>query len=449
MSKLLPIPPQSIEAEESLLNTIIKDNDVILDIVEIVQPEDFYSPANKLIFQSILKLHEKSAPIDLVTIINDLKKNKTNAKKAGGAAYLAKLDSAPVAVDPKHYAKLIYDKSVLRKMISDTAKISKKCFEDIESTDDILDFAEQSIFDISKKERKKSFSKISDLLSENIDILVKRKENKKQITGISSGFTDLDKITAGFQAGDLIILAARPSMGKTALALNIARNATVYNNSTIAFFSLEMPKSQLAIRLLASESKIDFNKLKSGFYSNDDFKTITNSATILSEYPIYIDDSVDISAMEIRSKVRRLALEQNGKELGLIVIDYIQLMKTTGNLERRELEIASISKSLKNLAKELKVPILALSQLNRMLEQRKDKRPMLSDLRESGALEQDADLVIFVFRDDIYKEKNEPKDGKAEVIVSKHRNGPLGTVNMNFLSSYTLFQSSSENFYEN
>ena len=465
LSKLTP--PNSIEAEESLISTIIKDNDVLIDVVDIVSPKDFYAPANRIIFQTILDLYKKGVPVDLVTIADEsnktIKKEKGRNKKKGAEkekskvdiAYLAKVDSAPVAVDPVYYAELILNKSVLRGLIVNTYEISKRCFDEDESSDAVLDFAEQTIFDTTRKKRRDVFFKIDKLLDESIELLVKRKEEDKKITGISSGFTDLDKLTSGFQGGDLIILAARPSMGKTSLALNMARNAAVYSGLPVAVFSLEMPKDQLSLRLLSAESQVKLSKLRNGYYSDKEFKAITDSVSILSEYPIFIDDSVNITVMDIRSKVRKLSLEQ--KELGLIVIDYIQLMKTGYRLERRDLEIAEISKSLKNLAKELNVPILALSQLNRMLEQRTDKRPQLSDLRESGSLEQDADIVMFVYREDVYRNKknkengessDESNDGRAELIVSKHRNGPIGTVHMNFLSPYTLFQNSGENYYE-
>ena len=301
-----------------------------------------------------------------------------------------------------------------------------------------MDFAEQSVFQIAENKTRKSFHAISELIEHNIDKLEERQGNKTLITGVPTGFTDLDHLTSGLQASDLIILAARPSMGKTAFALNIARNAAIEANIPVAIFSLEMSKEQLSMRMLCAEARVDSHRLRGGFLSNEDWHNLTHAASVLSEAPIYIDDSPDISALDIRAKARRLKME---KSLGLVIIDYLQLMKARSQSERRDLEISDISRALKSLAKELSLPVVALSQLNRKLEERNDKRPKLSDLRESGALEQDADLVTFIYRDEVYnRDENNPNRGKAEILVSKHRNGPTGDIPLAFIHAYTRFE---------
>ena len=304
--------------------------------------------------------------------------------------------------------------------------------------DDIINFAESSIFEISEDKIHPAFYPISKLIESNIDALEERQGNKTLITGVPTGFTRLDHLTSGFQPSDLIILAARPSMGKTAFALNVARNAAVDGNVPVAIFSLEMSKEQLSMRLLCAEARVDSSRIRSGYFSRDDWDALTDAAGVLSEAPIYIDDSADITAIEIRAKSRRLKMEKN---LGLVIVDYLQLMKGRPHLERRDLEISEISRSLKSLAKELEVPVIALSQLNRKLEERSDKRPMLSDLRESGSLEQDADVVAFIYRDEVYnREENNPNRGKAEIILGKQRNGPIGSASLVFLNTYTRFE---------
>lgn len=432
------IPPQNLEAEESVLSAILLDNDVLLEVLEILSPEDFYKSSHNNIFKAITELFSENEPVDLVTLTNKIRELGW-LEKIGGAAYLATIvDTAPVAVNAQHYARIIHEKACLRRLIKKTNSISKRCFEDRGDVDNIIDFAESSIFEISENKIKPTFYKISNIIDSNIDALEERGENRALVTGVPSGFTKLDELTAGLQKSDLIILAGRPGMGKTALALNIARNAAVDSNTPVAVFSIEMAKEQLSMRMLSSEARIDSTRMRRGFITQDDWMKITDAAGILSQSPVYIDDSPNISTMEIRAKSRRLKMEVN---LGLIIIDYLQLMKSRGSVERRDLEISEISRSLKALAKELDIPVLALSQLNRKLEERGDKRPQLSDLRESGALEQDADVVAFIYRDELYnKDENNPNRGKAEIILAKQRNGPTGRVTLTFLDAYTRFE---------
>ncbi|MEA1899904.1 MAG: replicative DNA helicase [Thermodesulfobacteriota bacterium] len=435
---LYKIPPQSIEAEESLLSGILIDNDTLLDVVDIISPEDFYRSAHQKIFSGIVELFSKNEPVDLVTLTNALKE-RGNLEEIGGAIYLATLvDTVPLAVNAKHYAKIVHDKATLRRLIEKANDIAKECFEDRGNVDEIIDFAESSIFEISKNKHKQSFYRISEIIDGNIETLEERQGNKALVTGVPTGFTRLDNLTSGLQQSELIILAARPSMGKTALALNIARNAAVDANVPVAVFSLEMSKEQLSMRLLCSEARIDSSRLRGGFFSMEDWRKLTDAAGVLSDTSIFIDDTPDISAMEIRAKARRLKME---KDIGLVIIDYLQLMKGRMSAERRDLEISEISRSLKALAKELNIPVMALSQLNRMLEQRNDKQPRLSDLRESGALEQDADVVAFIYRDEIYNsDDNNPKKGTADILIRKNRNGPTGEATLTFLDSYTRFE---------
>ncbi|MBA3017292.1 MAG: replicative DNA helicase [Proteobacteria bacterium] len=435
---LYKIPPQSIEAEESLLSGILIDNNTLLDIIDILSPEDFYRSAHQKIFSGIVELFSKNEPVDLVTLSNALKE-RGHLEEIGGATYLATLvDTVPLAVNAKHYAKIVHDKATLRRLIEKTNEIAKECFEDRGNVDELVDFAESVIFEISKNKHKQSFYRISELIDGNIETIEKRQGNKTLVTGVPTGFTRLDNLTSGLQKSELIILAARPSMGKTALALNIARNAAVDANVPVAVFSLEMSKEQLSMRLLCSEARIDSSRLRGGFFSMEDWRKLTDAAGVLSDTSIFIDDTPNISAMEIRAKARRLKMEKN---IGLVVIDYLQLMKSRMSAERRDLEISEISRSLKALAKELDVPVMALSQLNRMLEQRNDKQPRLSDLRESGALEQDADVVAFIYRDEMYNsDENNPKKGTADILIRKNRNGPTGEATLTFLASYTRFE---------
>jgi len=448
LHKLLP---QNPEAEASLLSAIIINNNILLDVVEIVSADDFYKSAHQKIFAAILDLFKKQEPADLVTLVNILRE-RGQLEEINGASYLASLiDTVPLAVNAPHYAKIIHDKARLRQLIEKSNEIVRKSFEDRGDVEEVIDFAEQAVFEISQSKIRRSFYPLGNLVEQSINSLEMIKGKGNLITGVATGFTKLDELTAGLQGSDLIILAARPSMGKTSFALNIARNVAVESNIPVAVFSLEMSKEQLSMRLLCSEAKVNLSSVRSGYFDNHDWQNLTDAATVLSGSPIYIDESSDISAMEIRAKARRLKME---KDIGLVIIDYIQLMRSRSSIERRELEIADISRSLKILAKELNIPILALSQLNRKVEERGDKRPMLSDLRESGSLEQDADIVMFIYREEVYNragkdEKGNPAPapevvGRGEVIIAKQRNGPVGTVNLTFLKRCTRFENLSE-----
>jgi replicative DNA helicase len=432
------LPPQSIEAEESILSTILLDNSTLLDILEILKPEDFYRGTHQKIYSAIADLFSKAEPVDLVTLSNILR-DRAQLDEIGGASYLASLvDTVPSAINVQHYARMVRDKSSLRQLIAKANEIVKHCYTETNDLDQVLDFAEGAVFEISENKHKAAFHPISKIIENNIDALEERQGNRALVTGVPTGFNELDLKTAGLQNSDLIILAARPSMGKTALALNIARNASINGNVPVAVFSLEMSKEQLSMRMLCAEARVDSSRLRSGFLNPEDWSRITDAAGVLSEAPLYIDDSPDISATSIRTKSRRLKMD---KDLGLVIIDYLQLMKGRTQTERRDLEISEISRSLKLLAKEINVPVIALSQLNRKLEERSDKRPQLSDLRESGALEQDADVVAFIYRDEVYnKEENNPKRGTAEIILAKQRNGPTGMVPLTFLNAYTRFE---------
>ncbi|MCG6894994.1 MAG: replicative DNA helicase [Desulfobacteraceae bacterium] len=434
------VPPQNLDAEDAILSAVLVDNDILLDAVEILSPEDFYKSAHQKIFGAMLELFSRNEPVDLVTLAN-LLRQQGQLESVGGASYLAQLvEAVPMAVNARHYAKIVHEKACLRRLIERSNRIIQRCYQDSGNMEDILDWAESAIFEISQNKIRPAFYPLGKIIENNIDTLEERQGNKALITGVPTGFSVLDQLTAGLQSSDLIILAARPSMGKTALALNIARNAAVEENIPTAVFSLEMAKEQLSMRLLCAEARIDSSRLRSGFFSREDWVRLTDAAGVLSEAPIFIDDSPDISANTIRAKARRLKMD---KGLGLVFIDYLQLMRGRASLERRDLEISEISRSLKALAKELDLPVVALSQLNRKLEERSDKRPQLSDLRESGALEQDADVVAFIYRDEIYnKDPNNPNRGRAELIVAKQRNGPVGVVPLTFLNAYTRFETS-------
>jgi replicative DNA helicase len=432
------LPPQNLDAEESLIAAILLDNNTLLDILDIISPGDFYKSAHQIIFEAVGELFNRGDPIDLVTLADHIK-SRNQLEAIGGAVYLAKVvDTAPVPANAKHYALIIRDKAALRRLITAASRITTSCFDYSADVDDVIDYAEKTIFEISENKSRQSIFPISRIIETNIDTLESRRGNNSILSGVPTGYRKLDKLTSGFQKSDLIILAARPGMGKTALALNLARNSAIAGETPIAFFSLEMSKEQLSMRLLCAEARLDSARLRDGFFSDEEWLKLINAADTLSNAPIYIDDSPELSPIEIKTKARRLRRE---KQIGLIIIDYLQLMRTRNSRERRELEISEMSRSLKGLAKELDIPIIALSQLNRRLEERQDKRPQLSDLRESGALEQDADLVIFIYRDEIYnKEETNPNKGIAEVHLAKQRNGPVGVAHLAFLDAYTRFE---------
>jgi replicative DNA helicase len=432
------LPPQSIEAEESIISAALLDNNVLLDILEIVAPDDFYKPAHQKIFAAITQLFSDGEPVDLVTLAEKMK-NGNQLESIGGAVYLAKIvDTAPVPANAKHYAKIIHEKAALRKMISTANEIVTRCYEESGDVEEVIDYAESMLFDIAEQKVKHNIYPLGKIIDANIDALEERQGIGSMLSGVPSGFKKLDELTSGFQKSDLIILAARPGMGKTALALNLARHAAVEANTPVAIFSLEMSKEQLSLRLLCSEARIDSARVRECFFNEDDWISLTNAAGVLSSAPVFIDDSTNLSSLDIKTKARRLKREKN---IGMIIIDYLQLMRPARAQERRDLEISEMSRTLKSLAKELSIPVIALSQLNRRIEERSEKRPQLSDLRESGALEQDADLVIFIYRDDVYnKDDNNPNRNIAEILLSKQRSGPTGSCRLVFKGEYTRFE---------
>ncbi len=431
------IPPQNIDAEQCVLGSILIEDGALLKVIEILNPDDFYKESHGIIYSTMVDLFEKNEPQDLITVHNELAKNG-KLEAAGGALYLAELtETVPVASNIDYYARIVRDKAVLRRLIQKSSDIATMCYEEAGDIDDILESAESAIFELSQSKIKQAFNPLKDVLKTSIRRVEELYEKKELITGIPSGFGDLDKLTAGFQPSDLIIIAGRPSMGKTAFALNIAQYAAVERAVPSAIFSLEMSKEQLALRMLCSEAMVDAHKVRTGFLGKEDWPRLINAAGSLSQAPIFIDDTPALSVLEMRAKARRLKSDQ---DIGLIIVDYLQLMQGRAGTERREQEISEISRSLKAMAKELDVPVLALSQLNRKVEDRPNKRPQMSDLRESGAIEQDADVIMFIYRDEVYNRSEEnPKRGKAEIIIAKQRNGPTGTVLLAFVGKYSSF----------
>lgn len=435
------VPPQNIDAEQSVLGAILIENDALYNAVEILGVDDFYKEAHRRIFLAMIDLSEKNEAIDLVTITEYLKK-KNDLDIAGGATYISQLSNAvPTAANIRYHAKIVHEKAILRNLIHTATEIVTRGYEDTRDVEELLDYAENSIFNISEKKIKPSFTAVKEIIKNSFEAIERLSEKKERVTGAPTGFLDLDLMTSGFQPADLIIVAGRPSMGKTAFCLSIAQHVGIEKGAPVAIFSLEMAKEQLVIRMLCSESRVDSHKLRSGFLSKSDWPRLTTAAGRLSEAPIFIDDSAGTSVLEMKAKARRLKAEHG---LSLIVVDYLQLMsgrsdKRRGGSDNREQEISEISRSLKALAKELSVPVIALSQLNRAVESRHDKRPMLADLRESGAIEQDADVILFIYRDEVYKQTEENK-GLAEIIIGKQRNGPVGTVKLAFINSYTRFE---------
>lgn len=432
------VPPQNIEAEQSILGSILLENSAINVVQEILLPGDFYSEAHRKIFSTIVELSEKNEPVDLITLSNALKdKNLLNA--IGGSTYLASLvDNIPSAANVANYSRIVKEKAILRGLIGSATDIIESCFETGSDVDQVLDKAEHSIFEISENKVRTSFFPIRDIVKDSFRSIEDLYSRKELITGVPTGFERLDDLTAGLQKSELIIIAGRPSMGKTAFALNIAMHAAMKEQMPVAVFSLEMSKEQLAFRLLSSEAKVDAQRLRKGFLGETDWPKLTTAAGRLSEAPLFIDDTPAITVLEMKAKSRRLKADTG---LGLIVVDYIQLMRSGSYRESREQEISEISRSLKALAKELKVPVVALSQLNRKVEDRTNRRPQMADLRESGAIEQDADVIAFIYRDEVYdRSEDNINKGIAEIIIAKQRNGPTDTVKLAFVDKYTSFE---------
>lgn len=435
------MPPWSLEAEQGVLGGIMLDNKEIHVAMETVEEGDFYREGHRVIYRAMIELFERGEPIDMLTLVEQLKKTD-KLERAGGVAYLASLpDLTPSSAHVGIYAKIVRSKSLLRNLIGTAQDIISRAYEDPPQVEEFLDEAEGMIFELGGKKRKSSFYSFKELAKQTIDLIDKISERQGLVTGVPTGFKDLDDMTAGLHAGDLIIIAGRPAMGKTALALNIARNSAVEHKIPVAFFSLEMSKEQLAIRLLCMEAKINSHSIRHGYVSKEDWSKLIRAANVLQDVPIFIDDSPAISVLEMKAKARRLKTEMKA---GLVVVDYLQLMRGRQTKEtNREQEIADISRSLKALAKELDVPVIALSQLNRAVEVRGDKMPRLADLRESGAIEQDADLIIFVHRETSAEATPEER-AKAKIIIGKQRNGPTGIVDLTFLEECTRFENYTE-----
>ncbi len=443
------LPPQSLEGEMSVLGGVLLENEALNKALELLRPDDFYRESHRKIFSALIDLNEKGEPADLVTLTAALQQSG-ELDSVGGSSYLATLvDYVPTAANISYYCRMVKERALARRLINVSTEIATRSYEggDIEEQ---LDWAEKSIFEIAGAKSKASYYSTREIMKDTFKAIEKLYDRKELVTGVPTGFHDLDVMTAGLQAGDLVIVAGRPSMGKTAFCLNLVENSAVRAEkpTTSLIFSLEMGKEQLVQRLLCSVSHVDAGRLRTGHLGESDWPKLTNGAGMLSEAPIFIDDTPGISVLEVRAKARRLKAEHN---LGLVVIDYLQLM-TGRNPESRQQEISEISRSLKALAKELSVPVIALSQLNRSLENRTDKRPIMADLRESGAIEQDADVIMFVYRDAVYCDACRKRDGScdkghekdAEVIIGKQRNGPIGAVHMTFRGEFTRFENQSK-----
>ncbi|QGP92129.1 Replicative DNA helicase [Neomoorella glycerini] len=432
--ELEKVPPQSLEAEQSVLGAIMLDREALLAVLEILKVEDFYREAHRLIYRAILDLNERGEAVDLLTVTEELRR-QGQLEVAGGAAYLTSLTGdVPSVANAGYYARLVAEKATLRALVQAAGRITELALSEAGEVDQILDEAERLIFEVAGGRRRSGFVPIKEILLQTFEQLERLSAHKGEVTGVPT-FHDLDRLLSGLQPSDLIICAARPGMGKTSFCLNIAQQVAVKQKLPVAIFSLEMSREQVVQRMLAAEAMVEQHRLRTGFLTEDDWARLVNAAGILGEAPIYIDDTPAISALEVRAKARRLQSESG---LGLVVVDYLQLMQAHRRVDSRQQEIALISRAMKALARELNVPVLVLSQLNRGVEQRQDKRPVMADLLESGAIEADADVIIFLYRPQYYDPDTEKK-GIAEVIVAKHRNGPVGTVEMAFLPEFTKF----------
>lgn len=429
------IPPHNEEAERSVLGAVMLNKDILSEVLEEVSADDFYNESHREIFRAIWELYKENTAVDMLTVCEELKKRKA-LDMAGGRAYIATLTAeVPSTSNAVEYAKIVAEKATLRQMIRTSEDITEKGYDAKMDAGEILDYAESGIFKIAQKRQKNDYAKIQDVLLTNIKIIDQAAQNKDKIVGIPTGFKDLDEKTSGLQRSDLIIVAARPAMGKTAFALNIAQQSAVKAGSSVIIFSLEMSKEQLGQRLLAMQARVEMQKLKQGDLDRKDWDRITMALDELNNTKIVIDDTPGISIMEMRNKCRRLKADQG---IDLVVVDYLQLMSMQGKTDNRQQEISTISRNLKLLAREMDCPVIVLSQLSRAPEQRQDHRPILSDLRESGSIEQDADIVIFLYRDDYYNE-NTDKPGVCEVNIAKHRSGPTDKVELTWVSRYTKF----------
>ncbi len=437
------LPPQNIEAEQSVLGAVLLENDAIASVIELLEPRDFYREAHKKIFTSMIGLYERNEPIDLITLTEQLTR-KEQLESIGGASYLSMIVGiVPTSANVKYHSKIVKEKSTLRSLINTATEIVTMSYESEQNVNELLDQAETKIFSISEKAVGQTYVHIKNIVKDTIELVDKLFDKKQHITGLPTGFMDLDEATTGFHPGDLVVIGARPGMGKTAFCLNLVTNAAVSENVPIAFFSLEMTKEQIVLRMLCAEAEVDSKAVRSGFHSKDDYRKLVNAAGRLSEAPIYIDDSFN-SILDIRAKSRRLKAEHG---LGLVVIDYLQLMSGTNSFMSREQVISDISRSLKALAKDLGVPVIVISQLNRSCEQRgEDKRPLIADLRESGAIEQDADTIMFIYRAEYYNAKD-AEPGVAELNIAKQRSGPTKMIKLAFIDKYTKFRDLTDQSY--
>lgn len=440
------LPPQNLEAEQSILGAVLIDNNALPRAIEIIDADDFYKLSHRKIFLAMTELFDKNEPIDLITLTDYLKK-KDELEAVGGTAYLSSLVNAiPTAANVKYHSNILRERALLRGLLKSANDIAGKVYENNLDAEDLVDYAEKSIFDISDKRVKASFVSLKEVIKDSFEMIEHLYDKKETVTGVPSGFKDLDDLTTGFQKGDLIVVGGRPSMGKTAFTLNVAQHVGLEMREPVAIFSLEMSKEQLALRMLCSEAMVNSNSIRKGFIKKEDWHKLTSAASNLTGAPIFIDDSSAITVLELRAKARRLKMEHG---LSLVIVDYLQLMKGKGSFERREQEISDISRSLKGLAKELRVPVIAVSQLNRSVESRRPPKPMLADLRESGAIEQDADVILFLYRDEVYNKDNPGNKGKAEVDIAKQRNGPAGvTVHLAYLSQCTRFMNTTDRSYQ-
>jgi replicative DNA helicase len=434
----IKVPPHSVEAEQSVIGGLLLDNRAWDRVSDVLVPDDFYRREHRLIFNAIATLCEQASPVDVVTISEQLQKTG-ELDAVGGLSYLALLaNNTPSAANIVAYTTIVRERSILRQLLRAAADITSTTYApEGRAVNELLDFAEKRVLEISENgPRRGEYKPISKLLTEAVDRIDTLFRSKSSITGVATGFLDLDEKTSGLQPSDLVIIAGRPSMGKTSFAMNIAENAAVGHKVPVAIFSMEMPGAQLAMRMMSSLGRINAHHMRTGKLNDDDWPRLTSAVTLLNEAPIFIDDSPGLTPLELRARARRIKREHN---LGLIIVDYLQLMQSGGGEENRATEISAITRSLKGLAKELNVPVIAMSQLNRSVESRNDKRPVMSDLRESGAIEQDADVILFIYRDEVYREDS-PDKGIAEIIIGKQRNGPIGTVRLTFLGEYTKFE---------
>ncbi|MBK8233141.1 MAG: replicative DNA helicase [Candidatus Eisenbacteria bacterium] len=432
------VPPQAVDAEMSVLGAMLLEKEAIGRATEILDSSCFYRDAHRKVFEAILELYDRNESPDLITLTEELRK-RGQLDGVGGAAYISTLlDQVPTAANVEYHSNIVLEKAVLRKLIEVATEIVQRGYEASDTSGHLIDRAEELIFGINDPRMKRGFIPLKQLLPRAVDIIQEVADNKRAVTGVPTGYLDMDKMTAGFQRADMIIVAGRPSMGKTSFAMNVAEHVAVKERLPVGIFSLEMSKEQLVMRMLSSQARIPAHRLRTGYLRPEEWQSLAMAAGVLSEAPLFIDDTPAISVMEMRAKARRLKKEQG---LALIVVDYLQLARGYSNPESRQQEISQISRSLKALAKELEIPIIALSQLSRAVEQREDKRPMLSDLRESGAIEQDADLVCFIFREEFYRPQKEEVRGVAEVIIGKHRNGPTGTVRLAWIGELARFES--------